>query len=430
MLQAALLLLGCALSRYLWEVDIVIASVVIGMTSLGVIFYIFVLIAGTTSDSCPYQTPYARILRHILHHIRRIRRRLPPVLHLLGYPISLLSDLPVRTPSYNVLADWNSATQRSRLFRALFLGSLPLLMPLFLAFDILTAIFGLLILLCWLCLDTCYLLFHVGHHWHRNSTRTISLDQQTITLDLRCISWILQTSVDKRIQVSALERLIPTSEYTLLSPTVVIDCFNVFASCVNVSEGNMVVVHGSEQLAMASASALFLTLRNLILMDPTSNVLEELHGRYNALVPSEVDFTGLPFDSPMSAIHTFSRGRGTSGGLWWRRPGISGQGHIPFSQRIAEAAQERHKQTEGKKVPRWTLRSAYHLLSLGPISPALTIANCLMVIAMDLGCDVSEVTTSDERCVRILHVFTFLTMDQCASGAVLGPPYPETQEHG
>ena len=35
MLQAALLLLGCALSRYLWEINIVIASVVLGTTLFG-----------------------------------------------------------------------------------------------------------------------------------------------------------------------------------------------------------------------------------------------------------------------------------------------------------------------------------------------------------------------------------------------------------
>ncbi|KAF9777416.1 hypothetical protein BJ322DRAFT_659378 [Thelephora terrestris] len=49
MLQAALLLLGCALSRYLWEINIVVASVVIGVTSFGVIFYLFIIIAGRPS---------------------------------------------------------------------------------------------------------------------------------------------------------------------------------------------------------------------------------------------------------------------------------------------------------------------------------------------------------------------------------------------
>ena len=65
MLQFALLLLGCALSRYLWEVDMTVASVVLGVTSLGVASYSLLVVAGTASVSCPYQTPATRILRHI-----------------------------------------------------------------------------------------------------------------------------------------------------------------------------------------------------------------------------------------------------------------------------------------------------------------------------------------------------------------------------
>ena len=36
MLQLALLLLGCALSRYLWEVDTAVASVILGIIPFGV----------------------------------------------------------------------------------------------------------------------------------------------------------------------------------------------------------------------------------------------------------------------------------------------------------------------------------------------------------------------------------------------------------
>ena len=63
MLQIALLLLGCALSRYLWGINIVVAFVVLGVTSFGVAFYIFIVGAGTAFESCPYQTPGARILQ-------------------------------------------------------------------------------------------------------------------------------------------------------------------------------------------------------------------------------------------------------------------------------------------------------------------------------------------------------------------------------
>jgi len=63
MLQAALLLLGCALSQYLWEMNTTVASVILGVTSLGILFYLFIVIAGSVSASCPYQTPGFRILQ-------------------------------------------------------------------------------------------------------------------------------------------------------------------------------------------------------------------------------------------------------------------------------------------------------------------------------------------------------------------------------
>jgi hypothetical protein len=63
MLQIALLLLSCGLSRYVWSVNISVARVVISFTVLGVIFYIGIVIAGTSSYECPFQTPASTALR-------------------------------------------------------------------------------------------------------------------------------------------------------------------------------------------------------------------------------------------------------------------------------------------------------------------------------------------------------------------------------
>jgi len=65
MLQFALLLLGSALSLFIWGIDRTIASVVLGITVFGVTCYTFVIIAGAISMDCPYQTPGALILRYL-----------------------------------------------------------------------------------------------------------------------------------------------------------------------------------------------------------------------------------------------------------------------------------------------------------------------------------------------------------------------------
>ena len=70
MLQAALLLLGCALSLYLWGIDTVIASVVLSITSFGALFYISITIAAVATKNCPYQTPVSRLLCYLGQNIK------------------------------------------------------------------------------------------------------------------------------------------------------------------------------------------------------------------------------------------------------------------------------------------------------------------------------------------------------------------------
>ena len=66
MLQIALLLLTCGLSRYMWSINTSVAFVVITSTILGVIFYVGVVMAGMSSYECPFQTPVSTVLRTAL----------------------------------------------------------------------------------------------------------------------------------------------------------------------------------------------------------------------------------------------------------------------------------------------------------------------------------------------------------------------------
>jgi hypothetical protein len=64
-LQIALLLLMCGLSQYIWTVNKLVGRVVISFTILGVLFYLMVVVAGTSSYECPFQTPASIGLRHL-----------------------------------------------------------------------------------------------------------------------------------------------------------------------------------------------------------------------------------------------------------------------------------------------------------------------------------------------------------------------------
>ena len=57
MLQFALLLLGCALSLYLWTLSNTVAGTILAFTFFGVTSYIFLILAATPYYDCPYQTP-------------------------------------------------------------------------------------------------------------------------------------------------------------------------------------------------------------------------------------------------------------------------------------------------------------------------------------------------------------------------------------
>jgi hypothetical protein len=65
MLQIALLLLTSGLSRYVWSLDASVARVIISFTVLGFLFYIGIVVAGTSSYECPFQTPASIALRDI-----------------------------------------------------------------------------------------------------------------------------------------------------------------------------------------------------------------------------------------------------------------------------------------------------------------------------------------------------------------------------
>ena len=65
MLQIALLLLACGLSRYMWLINTSVAVIVISFTSVGILFFIGIVAAGTSSYECPFQTPASIGLRDL-----------------------------------------------------------------------------------------------------------------------------------------------------------------------------------------------------------------------------------------------------------------------------------------------------------------------------------------------------------------------------
>ena len=76
MLQVALLLLGYALSNYLFFVNKVVAGVLIGFTTFGFLFYLLIVSVATLSYTCPFQTPLSLVIRFVIRFDNEHRKYL------------------------------------------------------------------------------------------------------------------------------------------------------------------------------------------------------------------------------------------------------------------------------------------------------------------------------------------------------------------
>jgi hypothetical protein len=340
MLQVALLLLGCALSRYLWEISRTIASVVIGVTSFGLLFYLFILVVGTAWESCPYQTPGSTFFRYLWPRIRRIVPAAGNILKTLNVA-ELLTIMWKDT-------NWSSWSNVILFLPGLILGFFASF-----AMDIYSL--GRATVNRLSALSTgAYRLLH-------SSPR--GFDRRTAALDLRCILWTLQTSLDKLVHISTLKHLNTITEFTNFDSNLVMGCFNIFVGYISASNGKMVVTRGWEQLVTLSAICFFRTLDHLSATDQDSSVLADLHRRYDQIFPFETDFRGLPFYHTMAKIHALVN---QDWKVQWTDYQPADQELVPFARQMLEAAQTEYQQLQTRKVPRWILRFTLHVLSLDP----------------------------------------------------------------
>jgi len=461
MLQAALLLLGCALSRYFWEINTTVASVVIGVTTFGLLFYLFIVVAGATSMNCPYQTPGANFVRHIPDipgHIPRILLRIQIIfrsiwgtLHQIPYICRHIWDMlrqvlnvfchssgffdmlhlfaRKESTCYGALVDMSRVLKQhhrsttARLLQIIFLHLL--LSPLWLAVDACRVIiWPLLSFVCWV-------------QTPLELQTTQKTEQQAVVhlLNLRCISWALQMSVDEPVRVSALEYLATMTLEDCDPIQNVAGWFDCLASCIKVTNGNATVVQGLEQLAAKSSLFCLHALSHLVAMDPMPKILEDVHRRYTATFPFRTNFDGLPFSYTLGAIHcVLYPGRTEGFGMAFRMEGLTRRGprlldrlrvqwndyepsgdvyYTTVACALTKLAQSEYRRRGHAKVPRWLLRLALHSLSQDPQPPASVIADSLSIIAIELECDIPNVVAvgqMDQRYVHTSQVTVTLTL--------------------
>ena len=420
MLQFALLLIGCALSRYLWEIDTTVASVVLGVTSFGVASYSFFVVAGAASASCPYQTPGTHILRHIIplalsslrstssHTLSSLRSASSHTLSALRSASSHSVVIKVFTAFCSVVKDFKCSTGGVAALILLPLSGLsiaPVIDVFHLARVAARAFFASVPRVCGWPRRWCDWFFR-GCGWFR---RVCEWGRQTTTLDLRCVIWMLQTSLDKAVHLSTLRLLATMATLVNFDPTLASTCLDILVGCMSTIGRKAVIIQGSEELATVSSLCYLRTLSNLTTMDPAPSASKEMYRRYTKAFPINTDFEGLPSRHRFCIIHntiypsrkhrqqqefnpSVRRPR-----VWWRGCNLSSTEHTV----LIRLAQFEYQRKRPQKVPRWILRYGFHILSKDPLPPTPVITDCLSIIAMDLGCAVSTITTLDEKYIHI-----------------------------
>ena len=419
MLQASFLLFGCALSRYLWEINTTVASVVLAFTAFGLLFYLSIVIAGAVSEDCPYQTPFANFLRHIpvaiSHTPTLLRRGAMGVFCFIRVIYRLVSStvikkswfctaftkiVPMIRGTRHTLRDIAAVT-----FRIL-LHIFP--SPVWLIVDICRAIIRL---------STSFA-YWVHRAWLEAHTKQIT-EQRTAAQawDLRCITWMLHTSVYLPARESALEYLATTTLDDFNPVQFVAGWFEIFLVCIQVTDGNVTIIQGFEWLAEKSSLFCLHMLSHLVVTDPIPKVLEDVRKRYTRIFSSKSDFDGLQVSHTLGVIHRvlhsnptedFGNQLLTEGPMrplfvsepprwraWWNNYQPSSDEHTTVARALTRFAQFEHKKSGRRaKVPRWLLRFALRSLSQDPLPPPSVIFDSLSIIAIDLGCKVPSAVTA------------------------------------
>lgn len=116
MLQLALLLLGFALSLYLWTISRTVARVILSFTLFGFTSYIFFSLAATLYYECPYQTPASILARAVSRHVKDGNSLFPRTLRCLAVPLRCRSTVREQAEELPIAV---VAPQRARIFEDL-----------------------------------------------------------------------------------------------------------------------------------------------------------------------------------------------------------------------------------------------------------------------------------------------------------------------
>ena len=253
-LQLALLLLGCALSRYLWTTSRTVAGVVIAFTVSGITSYLFFTLAATLYYNCPYQTPLSILTRAAIRYLTRSDAAFARSVRL------AIASLP----------STNNLRRNLKHLRSGVRGALE-------SFRCIPAVVQ----------DAEHIPVAAIVVSPTRIFEAILIDWEDCEADARCISWVLHSTTDPDVILSTVRFAADTILYPeiagALSPHILVD---LFFACV--LDGK--VIPGQEEHAASIGMALASVLSIQLTVEPENRDLMGLCGRISndgKLVPPD-----------------------------------------------------------------------------------------------------------------------------------------------
>lgn len=211
---------------------------------------------------------------------------------------------------------------------------------------------------------------------------------------------MLDTSMDRLIHRITLEfletlRILITSNTSLFT-----GCLNILSSCIHVDrEGNAVLAQGLEELGEVAAMALLHVVAHFSVMMPAPSALYDVRQKYRRIYPIDTDFHGVSFRRTMEVMHrSFYPHSGNS--LYWMDYEPSPLERISMARRLVLLVwSDRQRGGPQLKVPRWVPRFVLQTLMQDTPPSTPVIADCLLMVAFELGYEISmdAVLVEDKR---------------------------------
>jgi len=234
----------------------------------------------------------------------------------------------------------------------------------------------------------------------------LSGDSDAIRLNRKSIatlfSWVTRSeTVDesRRLHDTQHQLLDHWDRIHLTDPAPAAVYLDTLLGCINVNGDRVTARPGSERVAGVASVCL---VRALSSVGPESRVVEDTRSHYIGVIPRKANFEGS-FCHTITAIHALLISSHDRRPFEWMGYRPNAQEHTLFAKTLVRVA---HNGRQHGKVPRWVLRFSLHSMLLDPHPPASVIADCLLIVAIELGCNVSEsdIRNLDERYARLTQL--------------------------